>query len=466
MKLTVKLIFTTVLIVALAVSICSYLLLSGSFRSELNMQYEAAMQESTLFSSSMGNMALQTMANSFQDGAQESVERFLEGGVHLKRYAYQVLTGDGTVLSASTRQTPRLSAADAGTTQVLAQIFRDGERYTMETVQCIQVAGEDFIIRLFRDVTDIFTARDRNLHLSALAILGALAVSTTITVVVSLFFVSPVRKLSSTTRLMAAGQYTRRAQVHTQDELGALAQDFNRMADTVEHQIRQLEDAAQRERDFTASFAHEIKTPLTSVIGYADTLRSRELPRAQQVKAADYIFSEGKRLETMSHALLDLFALEKAAPQMQPVDMQELLEAVASRSRMSLAEKGLTLQVTAEPALLQVEPTLLHTLFYNLLDNARKASPPGSTLELLGQAASIGYRVQVRDHGRGIPPEAIARLTEPFYMVDKSRSRAEGGAGLGLALCRRIAQVHGGTLSFESQEGEGTTVTVEIGGGV
>ena len=115
MKLTVKLIFTTVLIVALAVSICSYLLLSGSFRSELNMQYEAAMQESTLFSSSMGNMALQTMANSFQDGAQESVERFLQGGVHLKRYAYQVLTGDGTVLSASTRQTPRLSAADAGT---------------------------------------------------------------------------------------------------------------------------------------------------------------------------------------------------------------------------------------------------------------------------------------------------------------------------------------------------------------
>ena len=408
MKLTVKLIFTTVLIVALAVSICSYLLLSGSFRSELNMQYEAAMQESTLFSSAMGNMALQTMANSFQDGAQESVERFLEGGVHLKRYAYQVLTGDGTVLSASTRQTPRLSAADAGTTQVLAQIFRDGERYTMETVQCIQVAGEDFIIRLFRDVTDIFTARDRNLHLSALAILGALAVSTTITVVVSLFFVSPVRKLSSTTRLMAEGQYTRRAEVHTQDELGALAQDFNRMADTVEHQIRQLEDAAQRERDFTASFAHEIKTPLTSVIGYADTLRSR----------------------------------------------------------VSLAEKGLTIQVTAEPALLQVEPTLLHTLFYNLLDNARKASPPGSTLELLGQAASIGYRVQVRDHGRGIPPEAIARLTEPFYMVDKSRSRAEGGAGLGLALCRRIAQVHGGTLSFESQEGEGTTVTVEIGGGV
>ena len=126
MKLTVKLIFTTVLIVALAVSICSYLLLSGSFRSELNMQYEAAMQESTLFSSSMGNMALQTMANSFQDGAQESVERFLEGGVHLKRYAYQVLTGDGTVLSASTRQTPRLSAADAGTTQVMEYTLKLG----------------------------------------------------------------------------------------------------------------------------------------------------------------------------------------------------------------------------------------------------------------------------------------------------------------------------------------------------
>ena len=117
--------------------------------------------------------------------------------------------------------------------------------------------------------------------------------------------------------------------VRSRDELGALAEDFNRMADALELKIQELAAAAQRQKDFTASFAHELKTPLTSVIGYADTLRSRELPRLQQLEAVNYIFSEGKRLEAMSFSLLDLFALERTAPQLVTVQAQALARAVA-----------------------------------------------------------------------------------------------------------------------------------------
>ena len=108
------------------------------------------------------------------------------------------------------------------------------------------------------------------------------------------------------------------------------------------------------------------------------------------------------------------------------------------------------------------EASLLEILLYNLLDNARKASSPGSKITLLGVRTGDGYCFAVKDRGRGIPPEAIKRITEPFYMVDKSRSRAEGGAGLGLALSQRIAQLHGTQLHYESKLGRGTVVTFRL----
>ena len=248
------------------------------------------------------------------------------------------------------------------------------------------------------------------------------------------------------------------------DELGQLARDFNAMADALQRKIYELEEAAQRQRDFTASFAHELKTPLTSVIGYADTLRSRQLPRARQLEAAGYIFSEGQRLERMSLALLDLFALEREKPVTQPISAGQLAASAAASIQPLLAESGLRLETRVREANLKASPALLQTALYNLLDNARKASPAGAVIQLLGSPEPEGYRFTVEDRGRGIPAEALARITEPFYMVDKSRARAQGGAGLGLSLCQRIAQAHGGRLEFDSQEGVGTRASLILGG--
>ena len=99
-----------------------------------------------------------------------------------------------------------------------------------------------------------------------------------------------------------------------------------------------------------------------------------------------------------------------------------------------------------------------------MIDNARKASEEGSKILLLGTRTEHGYRLSVIDRGRGIPADQLKRITEPFYMVDKSRARAEGGAGLGLALCRKIAEVHHARLTFRSEPGKGTAATLELGG--
>lgn len=466
MKLAWKMILATVLIAAISVSVCAYAILNSTFQMELDAQFESAAQESQLFCLTLGSMTVQALsAPFFQPSVPEAVTEFLDGNPS-PDLNFRVLDAGGALLGESGGSTDRLDWREAGKNEIQSQIFLEDGTYCMETLQRISVEGQTLYVYLFRDVTALFTVRQRNLRTSQLAVLGAIVCSTAVIVGISMVLTAPIKKLSRTTRQMAGGQYSRRAKVHSQDELGDLARDFNRMADALEEQISQLEDAARRQREFTASFAHELKTPLTSVIGYADTLRSRALPREQQIRAANYIFSEGKRLESMSFALMDLFSLEKEAPELRPVHAQQIAAAAAESSRYLLRQKKMQLQLDVEEAVFQGEPNLLLTLLYNLIDNARKASPDGSVIALLGRQNGTGYVFQLRDRGCGIPPEALSRLTEAFYMVDKSRARAEGGAGLGLALCERIAQVHGGHLKFESAVGQGTQVTVEIGGSV
>ena len=131
----------------------------------------------------------------------------------------------------------------------------------------------------------------------------------------------------------------------------------------------------------------------------------------------------------------------------------------------SLSNEDITLDMRWEPGYILVEPDLFKTLMINLVDNARKASHKNSVIELYGKVEDGGYAIYVRDHGRGMPKEELSKITEPFYMIDKSRSRAQNGAGLGLALCQRIAELHETKLEYESEVGAGTTVRILVKGG-
>ena len=241
-----------------------------------------------------------------------------------------------------------------------------------------------------------------------------------------------------------------------QDEVALLARDFNQMADAVETQVAQLEAAARRQQDFVGNFTHELKTPLTSIIGYADMLRSYDLPAAERREAAEYIYREGRRLESLSLHLLDLLVLEKTECDLQPVQAEHLCAEVEQATGFLAKKYGVALSVRCQPALILVEPTLVKALLYNLVDNACKASTTGQKVVLRGRMKDGRYELSVRDYGRGLAPEELSRITEPFYMVDKSRARSQGGAGLGLALCKRIAALHGSPLAFASRPGEGT----------
>ena len=233
----------------------------------------------------------------------------------------------------------------------------------------------------------------------------------------------------------------------------------------LERSIENLENVAARREEFIGSFAHELKTPLTAIIGYADMLRSKEMQPKSRFTAAGYIFSEGKRLEALSLKLMDIIVAGNQEFETKRFEVGYFIRSVAAVAVPSLSNDGITLDMRWEPGEIEVEPDLFKTLMINLVDNARKASHKGSVIELFGKVEDGGYAMYVRDHGRGMPKEELSRITEPFYMIDKSRSRAQNGAGLGLALCQRIAELHGTKLEYDSEEGKGTTVRILLKGG-
>lgn len=261
----------------------------------------------------------------------------------------------------------------------------------------------------------------------------------------SYFLTYRIRGLSLSARAFADGDMDRRALVRGKDEVAVLSADFNQMADSLQEKMQELEEHAKSQEAFTAAFAHEL-------------IRSMALSKEEEMTAADYIYSQGKRLESLSYKLLDLFVLQQGQKPESPVKMEKVGEETKEIMAPVLAKKQQRLTLWMEPFTLTGEKDLLISLLCNLIDNARKASGEGKKITVRGTKEEDGYQLTVADEGKGIPTEEIHKIFAPFYMVDKSRSRKEGGAGLGMSLRAEILRLHGAQWKIESKEGQGTCI--------
>lgn len=338
---------------------------------------------------------------------------------------------------------------------------RDG-RHLYQINGVIKTNEKPLELVVLYDITPVYQARDEQVRvyhqvLIVLILIGGLAAWIT-----SFLITKPLYKLSKTARELSSGHYDSRVNSKSQDEIGQLGSDFDNMAEKLEDNINELRMSMEQQERFMGSFAHELKTPMTSIIGYADLLRSQALNADETQEAANYIFSEGKRLESLSLKLLDMLMMKKQDIKFVPTDMKNMIETLTLHLQPVYKKNRIVLQCRLEPSMCMVEPDLFSSVITNLLDNARKALDNGGNIMILGESVKGFYRIRVIDNGRGMPEEAIKHITEAFYRVDKSRSRAQGGVGLGLNLCKEIIELHNGTISFASREGNGTCVTVTI----
>ena len=209
------------------------------------------------------------------------------------------------------------------------------------------------------------------------------------------------------------------------------------------------------------ALTHEMKTPMTAIIGFSGSLLSMPLTEEGRLEAAHEINEAAKRTERLSQKMMQLISMQENPMVLKKaIDAKELLEKVCTALTPAAKEKQIKLQTKLQTDILTGDPDLLFSLLTNFTDNAIKASPENTVICLTADTSNGLQTVSVIDQGSGIPADQIALVTEPFYRVDKARSRKLGGAGLGLSLCQMIAQAHGGRLDIQSEVGKGTAISM------
>lgn len=453
MKLWLKVSLVSVIMVTAALSVLSLLLLIGAGKSNLDYAIQSAV------STHAANAVYfeKAMQASADDAISATTKR------SLARYYASSLADPNIMLTAADDVIYNTTTIDPALylpleTQEKQYVITDiGEKSMLIVGNRISVRGVDYSFFRMTDVTSIYTdLLALSYRFSWISFPVILCTAALITLLVRTIL-HPIQRLKENTSLIAAGVYDKRIAVVEQDEIGSLAMDFNAMAQAVENRVEELQEEAERRTLFMSALTHELKTPMTSIKGNAETLLMTKMDEDEREAALLQINADCTRVERLSHKLMQLLVLKHSddiAPKEQQVS--ELLDMVYDAAKEQVRQRGLILNIENHMELLKMDRDLLCELLLNLIDNAGKASPRGSAITLLAQ----GNIISVSDSGHGIPAGELHRLTEPFYMVDKARSRKQGGMGLGLALAQEIARLHGAQLAFESEVGKGTTVKV------
>lgn len=457
MRLRTKLTLFSVALIAVAVIACCFLILSFAQQDAISNIINRGLEDYGKFYSS------------FQSGLSYSnlIAPFIERSYVLN--AFRSIAGSseytlrqGNVFLSNSK------GFDVESIMENAQIV-DQPAYNSPSYKIIHVNGKDFFvvcstlefhgntysISMVRDISEVM-GRVRALAIRCV-VAGLVVIAVTATLMWLLVFraLKPIKTLQAGADRLAHGRYDNRISITGKDEFSELARDFNTMANAIESTVHALNETAERRQAFINDLSHELKTPVTSIMLSSETLLNRKLPPEEMNRSLGRIYSQSKWLEQLSQKLMALVLLQGEI-QTQPESVPELLEAVETSVADILQENGLSLVVECTIDTLPMDFDLMRAALVNLVDNARKASHSNQFIML----RAYDNIIEVVDHGRGIPHDEIERITEPFYMVDRSRSKKYGGVGLGLALVRQIAEAHGARLVVKSVLGQGTTISV------
>lgn len=457
MKLWKKISLICSVILIVIVTLCSTILLSQTQEKILSLTYEQATNK------------LDTLTRSFEEMANYYYSENDSAAVNhsLLHYCFSHFADSSAVLQMDDETVYSLS--DIRPSDYLPLVQYDYQKqYTGEingrqilivgsTVSLFTSRDSLCAVYVVEDVTPVYEGFTKLFWQFVLIGIGCILIGMLLIMTLVRRAMHPLTQLQGTASRIAAGDYHQRADVRSRDEVGLLAADFNQMAEAVENHIHELTERAERQQLFIGGVTHEFKTPLTSLLLNADTLQNTYMEEDERMASLANIERQCKWLERLVQKLLKLITLEQEL-ELKTVSVPNLLDSVQKSVAESLHSRGIALEVHCSTDSLQLDADLMQSVLVNLVDNASKASASGQTVTI----SAYDNILEVKDSGIGIRQEDIDRITEPFYMVDKSRSKKNGGVGLGLALVKEIVKAHGAQLEIESAPGQGTTVRIRL----
>ena len=336
------------------------------------------------------------------------------------------------------------------TAQKLPELLNTETRATLldgvsERLLIAHALGGEITLLTALDVSPVYALRRELLRGAAALGLIGLALAGALAVWISGVLTRPLSQLADAAAKLADGDYAAPLPAAKNDEMNALIHAFSRMSAAIDERETALRTQAEERQALIDALAHEMRTPLTAILGGARLLRQSRLSGSQQSELLDTMAREASRLSTMDERLLLLTRLDHEAPAFAPFDSRAM-----AREALSVFD-GVRLE--GDGAVFVGERELTILLLRNLVVNAQRAGGKEAVRVTLHPD---GF--DVTDYGCGMTKEQIARAFEPFYKADKARTRSAGGAGLGLPLCRKIARLHHGGLHMESEIGRGTRV--------
>lgn len=316
-----------------------------------------------------------------------------------------------------------------------------------------------FLVFQITDITYVTEYKEQLAIILGVLSLGVVLLTVSILWASVRHMLLPLQKLNDSAKKIAEGVYDDRVDIKGKDEIGELGKSFNQMAQAVEIKTQHLEESERRKTLFMGNLTHELKTPMTAISGYAQTLLTTKLELEEQEEALLYIYEQCGRLERLSKKMMRLLEVDgEEALHYTNVSAKQLFEDAKKSCKILLEKKSMVLECVSHDEMYRVDYDLMLDVLINLIDNGVKASEEGSRIRLIASEDSI----TVQDFGRGIPEEEKERILEPFYMIDKSRSRKCGGAGLGLSLAALIIKRHNMKMEIESEIGKGTSIHLQF----
>lgn len=417
------------------------------------------------------NYRIQTFMNNLPSSSLETKERVASMRVYVEefgekqKFEMMLLNQNGTVTVTSSgfpaedRVRPDdylLATSSADGQGVFVGTTSLNEHVVAVTQLLSSPIGEVYAVRFMTSLENVDREVDNIALIATLAVVTILLFSLMSGIYFIRSIVLPIQKVGQSAKVIASGNFDVRIDENRRDEIGELCEQINEMA-------AGLSKTDRLKNEFISSVSHELRTPLTSIKGWGETLSAigAEDKNTFQ-KGIRIILNETQRLSTMVEDLLDFSRMQtgRLSADMRRVDViAELSEAVlAVEQRAEHSGISIAFDEPEQPYVILADKNRLRQVFANILDNAIKYSPPGSSIEVLTERVDGEAVISISDSGRGIPEQELPNVTKRFFKASNSTT----GSGIGLAVVSEIMSLHGGSLQIESKEGQGTRVTLRF----